>query len=68
MAYVAKSGAHSTGVTMIHRERKSRKKRDQNAAFPWCVIAMCANDTVDDGVPDMILDFNIVHNSPRIVD
>ncbi len=32
------------------------------------MIAMCANDTMNDGVPDMILDFNIIHNSPRVMD
>ena len=57
-------GTYRTRVTMIDRERKAGKHRNDDAAFPWSPFLVCSDRPMDDRIANLVLHFHIIHDRP----
>lgn len=55
---------HRTGITMINREGEAREQGYHDAASPWDTIVVCADNSMDDRISNLVFDLDIIHHRP----
>lgn len=55
--------AYCACITVVNGEGKPGKKRYENTTLERRILPMCSDDTMDDGITDLVLNFCFVHGS-----
>ncbi len=55
--------AYCACITVVNGERKPRKKRYENATLERCILSMRSDDTMDDGITDLVFNLGFIHDS-----
>ena len=48
---------------MVNGKGKPGKKRYENATLERCILSMCSDDTMDDGITDLVFNLSFIHDS-----